>query len=120
MIAVATTGTATGCPYNLYNFRCGNCGNYSYYSIHGVTIIICNRCQSVSSDVTYTLPEPTEDDFYLFPKIDLETIRLWRELSRQRPKCRINYIVKPFFKRRLLNSKSGWIARVGYRKKRGK
>lgn len=117
MVAVATT--TTGCPYNPHNFRCGNCEGSTYYTIYNVTVVTCTRCQS-TSDVTYNISESVEEEHLFSIEINPEVIRLWRKLSRQRPKCRINYIVKPYFKRRLLNSKSGWLARTGYRKKRGK
>jgi len=81
----------------------------------------CNAPRSIFSKSLYANPEePIEDDDIFPDPIDRETLKLWRELSRKRLLYRNNFIFKPYIKRKVLNSKSGWLARVGRKKKRGK
>jgi len=60
-------------------------------------------------EVHYILPEP----------IDMETIRFWRKAQK---KSRYRDIIehKPLIKRRMPLSKSGWLARKGRLRKKGK
>ena len=86
-----------------------------------VAVCDCNAPRSVFSKSLYADPEePFEDDDLFLDPIDRETLRLWRKLSRKKPQYRSKHIFKPHIKRRILISKSGWIARVGRKKKRGK
>lgn len=130
MVATTTfTSTSEGSTSTQTSTRdCDNCSPscdcwtviYQYGTTF-VAICDCNVSRIAYGKTTYDMPakEFIEEDLFPDP-IDRETLKLWRELSRKRPRYRSKYIFKPYIKRRVLNSKSGWLARVGRKKKRGK
>jgi hypothetical protein len=65
------------------------------------------------------LPEPTGRDIRWEP-FDNETLRLWRRESRKKSRYRNPSEHKPLIKRRIPISISGWLARKGRLRKKGK
>lgn len=128
MIATTTfTSTADG-EISTATDYCEVCSPGCHYlkefrTVIGTSIYICERGASQNSTPTYeeTYSENCCEDDYVIPDpIDRETRQLWRELDRRRPLHKTLFIRKPYVKRRMLNSMSGWIARTGRKRKKGK
>ena len=71
----------------------------------------------------YHVPEPEEYDksneqYYREPISD-ETYRLWREQDKKKI-ILLKPVIRPEIKRRMQISRSGWLARVARKRKRGK
>jgi hypothetical protein len=124
MITTTTTFTSTeGTSSSTSTRNCDySCDCWTTVCLYEGTVAGCdyNAPRSVFSKSLYADPEePIEDDIFPDP-IDREALKLWRKLAKQKPQYRSKFILKPHIKRRILNSKSGWLARVGRKKKRGK
>lgn len=76
----------------------------------------------VAVSVYYKTPDPTPDtDNYIYPDpINIETIKFWREQARKESRYRNIFEHRPLIKRRTLNSRSGWLAKLGRLRKKGK
>ena len=116
--AYSTTTVSTSCTY-------GDCANCTM----DCTIIVVDATPTRTRDeelwdelvhsLTY-LPDPVEEYPYPFPEpICIETIRFWRK-TQKKSRFRNIFEHKPFIKRRMPFSKSGWLARKGRLRKRGK
>ena len=119
--STSSTTSTRNCEYCSPSCDCWT----TVYLYDGGTIAVCdcNAPRPISNEAFYDNADPEEpfEDNYLFPDpIDQETLKLWRKLAKQKPQYRSKFILKPHIKRRILNSKSGWLARVGRKKKRGK
>lgn len=67
------------------------------------------------------LPDPVEEYEYPYQDpIDIETLKFWKQLAWKKSRYKKVCNHKPSLKRRMLFSKSGWLARKGRLRKKGK
>lgn len=121
MIATLTT-TPTGCAGRDCRNCTTECSLVVIYTtagtVVGTTLLPGERYASASL-TREEWPDKEEERVFEIP-VDYEELKLWRREIRKRSRYRNPFNHKPLLKRRTLFSKSGWLARKGRLRKKGK
>ena len=112
----STTAMPTGCTRNCRNCTM-NCTMIVVFV--GGTDTTEEQLLAEGSFYDTRLPDKVQEEIIPDP-IDIETIKFWRRLAQKKSRFKSVLNHKPLLKRRMLFSKSGWLATKGRLRKKGK
>lgn len=116
-----TTCTSSGnkstiyCPFDSFDRHC--CYNCTF-TCDVVKVIKTRTKRSECSDYPEDAPDAPFEELFIEP-INPEMIRLRRKQSYKKLHYKPVHFLKPYFKRKAMISISGWVAKIGYKRKKG-